>query len=132
MLSNARFILSKSKVIEKYNEVKKLADVVSYSYKTNFDVGKILEKETLCMFSVYSIESLSKIKNPERVWFFAQAWNDKELDLLFDRAVNKFIVDNETDLYVLLNYIQKKNKRINLLLRMKLKEHTIHTGKHYV
>jgi ornithine decarboxylase len=132
MLSNARFILSKSKVIEKYNEVKKLADVVSYSYKTNFDVGKILEKEKLCMFSVYNIESLSKIKNPERVWFFAQAWNDKELDLLFDRAVNKFIVDNETDLYVLLNYIQKKNKRINLLLRMKLKEHTIHTGKHYV
>lgn len=132
MLSKARFLLSKKKVIEKYNEIKELCDLVSYSFKTNMEVGLILEKETDCFFSVHTIEDFKKLKQGNRVFFFSQAWTDKELDILFKKKVNKFVVDNEADLKILLNYLEKKNKKIWLLLRMKLKENTIHTGKHFV
>ncbi|MEM3373681.1 MAG: decarboxylase [Candidatus Woesearchaeota archaeon] len=141
MLSKARFILSRSKVIEKYNEIKELSDYISYSYKTNMDVGLVLEKETDCFFSVHTIEDFKTLKNGERVWFFSQAWNFEELDILFSKKVNKFVVDNEVDLKILVDYIEDKNKKIKnenekfkiwLLLRMKLKENTIHTGKHFV
>ena len=40
-----KFILSKSKVLEQYNKVKEIGDVVSYSSKTNQMVTKILEEE---------------------------------------------------------------------------------------
>ncbi len=130
MLSKARFILSKSKLMDKYKEIKKLADIVSYSYKTNSVIGKILEN-TDCMFSVHNIENLIQ-KDMKRVWFFAQAGNNKELKLLFEKGVTNFVVDNKNDLNILLNYIKQHDKKINLLLRMRLKEHTIQTGKHFV
>lgn len=130
MSSKARFILSKSDLMKRYDEMKKQADIVSYSYKTNPVIGKILEN-TDCMFSVHSIENLVQ-KNMKRVWFFAQAWNHEELKVLFEKGVTKFVVDNEIDLNILLNYIKQNKTKINLLLRMMLKEHTIQTGKHFV
>ncbi|MEM4397372.1 MAG: decarboxylase [Candidatus Woesearchaeota archaeon] len=142
MLSKARFILSKKKAIEKYNEIKELSNYVSYSFKTNMDVGLVLEKETNCFFSVHTIDDFRRLdkKSAERVWFFSQAWDNEELDILFSKNVNKFVIDNDVDLKILLDYIEKKNEKnkenekikIWLLLRMKLKENTIHTGKHFV
>ncbi|MBT3720101.1 decarboxylase [archaeon] len=129
MMSKARFIISKKKVIEQYKKVQDISDIVSYSYKTNYDVGKILEKETNCDFCVHSIESLNQLKYPKRCWFFAQAWNKKEIEILFKKGVSKFVVDNINDLNMLLENIQGN---ISLLLRMRLKEHTVHTGKHFV
>jgi ornithine decarboxylase len=131
MLSRARFILTKAKAIEKYNELSELG-IVSYSFKTNHEVGKVLEQETDTMFSVHSVEELSKIMDGKRVWYFAQAWDEEELSLVFEKGVDKFVVDNEKDLSIILDCISKRNKKISLLLRMKLKEHTIHTGKHFV
>lgn len=132
MLKKARFILSKKKVLEQYNRMKDMADTVSYSHKTNIQVSKILEEETDSLFSVHSVESLSQLKYGKRVWFIAQAWSHDELNAIFSRNVTKFIVDNRTDLNVLLDYLKKKNKKVSLLLRMRLKEHTVHTGKYYV
>lgn len=132
MIIKARFVLSKKKVIEKYQDMQRLADVVSYSYKTNPEVGRILQEKTDCHFSVHSIKNLENIKDPERVWFFAQAWDSRELEFIFQKKINKFVVDNEDDLKMLMNYIEAINTKISLLLRMKLKEHTIYTGKHYV
>lgn len=132
MISSARFVLSIKRVIEKYREMQKLADVVSYSYKTNPEVAKILENNTDSYFSVHSLANLKNLNCPERVWFFAQAWNSQELDILFKSNISKFIVDNKDDLKILIEYINDNDKEISLLLRMKLKEHTIHTGKHYV
>jgi ornithine decarboxylase len=40
--------------------------------------------------------------------------------------------DNQNDLKLLVNAIKGTPVRINLLLRMRLKEHTIHTGKYFV
>ena len=132
MKSKAKFILNKKKLLEQYNIMKGLTDEVSYSFKTNPFVGTILEKETNCIFSVHSKNLLDLIKDKKRVWFFAQAWDNEELDDLFNKKIDKFVVDNEMDLKTLMNYIEKNNKQIDLMLRMRLKEKTVHTGKHYV
>jgi len=132
MKSRARFVLSKSKLLEQYNTAKSLADEVSYSFKTNPFVGTVLEKETDCQFSIHLKNMLEKIKDKKRVWFFAQAWDEEEIDEVFSSGVARFVVDNENDLNILLKYIKKNNRQIDLLLRMRLKEKTVQTGKHYV
>ena len=43
MRSEAKFILSKSKVLEQFKIVDEVSDYVSYSLKTNFEVGEVLE-----------------------------------------------------------------------------------------
>ncbi|MFH1456092.1 MAG: decarboxylase [archaeon] len=132
MISKAKFVLSKSKMMEQYSIMKSMCDTVSYSLKTNFEVGKLLDKETDCMFSVHSVASLECLSDCKRAWFFAQGLNGSELDSVFSLKCESFVVDNRKDLQVLLNYIEKHSISINLLLRMKLKENTIHTGKHFV
>ena len=127
----AKFILSKSKALQQYNLIKELCDEVVYSFKTNPEVGKVLEESTNCKLAIHTTESLEEIKNKKRVWFFAQAWNENEINNLINE-VHGFVIDNEADLIVLLNYLKNKNSKINLALRMRLKENTIHTGKHFV
>jgi len=125
----ARFIVSKSKVLESYNKIKTLGVNVSYSQKTNPVVAEILEEKTDCYFSVHSLKSLEKVKDKSRVWYFAQAWNKNEITELFKLNVSNFVVDNMNDLDIMLNNLDRK---INLLLRMKLKENTVFTGKYFV
>jgi len=128
----ARFVLSKSKLLEQYKILKNLSDGISYSLKTNPIVGKVLEELTDSWFSVHFMESLSTIKDKGRIWFIGQSWNNDELDILFEKDLRSFIVDNEKDLNFLLDYIKNKDYRINLLLRMRMKEYTIKTEKHFV
>jgi len=123
----ARFVLSKSALKEQLKKVEGMADIVSYSLKTNYEAGKILEEISSCLFSVHSIESLRLLKDTKRAWFFMQAQNKEELEEVL-KLTDSFVIDNEKDLKLLLSM----NKPINLLLRMKLKENTIHTGKHFV
>lgn len=123
----AKFILSKSMVKEQLEKCYELADEVSYSAKTNYEVCKILEN-TDCFFSVHSKEAVNQIKNKNKIWFFAQGWSKKEIEDLYKEGVTSFVVDNREDLNLLIN----SNKEINLLLRMRLKESTVHTGKHFV
>ncbi len=130
MRDRAKFVLSKKTAVEKLNEVSKLADVVSYSFKTNYEVGKILEG--LCWFSVHSLENLELLNNFDKVFYFAQSWDVDELNILFDKGVKSFVVDNKQDLEILLDFLKERNEKINLFLRMRLKENTIHTGKHFV
>ena len=132
MLDKAKFVLSKRKLREQYDLVKQYANIVSYSFKTNYEVGKILEKMEDCMFSVHTIEAAQKLDDKKRIWFLAQAWDKEELDNVFELAIENFVVDNQRDLDVLLDYNPEKQIMINLLLRMRLKEHTLHTGKHFV
>ena len=132
MLDNAKFVLSKSVMLKQYEIMNDECDEVSYSYKTNLEVGHLLQELTQCSFSVHRIELLKEINDKSKVWFFAQAWDVQELDILFNNKVNKYVVDNLSDLNLLLNYIKDKNVSIQLLLRMRLKERTVQTGKHYV
>ncbi len=132
MINHAKFVLSKSKVLEQMSIAEQHSDIVSYSYKTNNEVGDILQEESHCEFNIHSIQAAKKIKDKSRMWFFAQAWNNEELDRLFKMGIRSFVVDNTSDLNVLIKYLDEKDVKIRLLLRMRLQEHTVQTGKHYV
>mgnify|MGYP004001030823 CR=1 FL=1 len=123
----AKFILSKKIVRDQLKKCYELADEVSYSAKTNYEVCKILE-DTDCSFSIHSKEAVDQIKNKSKIWFSAQGWNIEEIEEIYNKGVKSFVVDNQKDLDILI----KSNKEINLLLRMRLKESTVHTGKHFV
>jgi len=136
-MQKPRFILSKSKVIEQYNKVKNACDIVSYSSKTNQDVTKILEKDTDSMFSVHLVNELKHLSDRSRTIFIAQAWDNNLLQKLIEDGIKWFVVDNESDLNTLINFlhnndIEKKFGKINLLLRLKLKENTMKTEKYFV
>ena len=131
-MQKPKFILSKSKVLEQYNKVKQAADTVSYSSKTNQEITKILEKETDCMFSVHLINELKHINDKSRVLFLAQAWNQEKIKKLIDMKIDSFVVDNEEDLNQLIEFLNNNEVKINLLLRVRLKENTIRTEKYFV
>jgi ornithine decarboxylase len=127
-----KFLLSKKKLAGQYKLASSLADLVSYSAKTNYEISALLEQSTNCFFSLHSMESLDMVKDKKRIWFLAQAWHEPELKELFASGIENFIVDNEADLNALLSFLKASSKKINLLLRMRFKEHTIHTGKYFV
>jgi len=132
-MSEAKFILS-SKVLEE--QVKKLKNMgleVSYSYKTNRDVGKILQElEKDVDFSIHNFKEIEDIKDKSKIWFFSQAESEKELIEILNKGIRKFVVDNEVDLGRLSKTIDRKKIKIKLSLRMKFKEHRIGTGKYFV
>ena len=129
---NPKFIISKSKVLEQYQKVNEITDSISYSSKTNQVVTKILEKETDCLFSVHFVNELKHLKDFSRVIFLAQGWSEEDIKKLIEKGINYFTVDNETDLDTLLSFLEKNDVTINLLLRLKLKEHTLRTERYFV
>lgn len=128
----ARFVLSKSKMHEQYKIARGLADAVSYSAKTNPFIATLLEEETDSYFSIHFLNYLDTVKDKSRVWFLPQSWDMEEIEKILESGVRSFIVDNENDLQLLLGYIERNGRKINLLLRMRLKEKTIHTERHFV
>ena len=127
-----KFVLQKSRVLEQYELLKNNCDEVSYSLKSNSVVGKVLEENSSCSFSVHSLESLKVLKDVSRVYYFSQAWSREVLEELFSLGVRRFVVDNKQDLDVLLGFIEGREEKIELFLRMRLKERTVRTGKHFV
>lgn len=126
----SKFILSRNKVIEQYNKLRELGLKVSYSFKTNRDVGKVLE-ETDSEFSIHLIEEIDMLKNKRGIWFFSQAWNQEEIEKIISKGIRNFVIDNEKDLDELLKYIENKQIKINLLIRMKFQEHRVSSGKYF-
>ncbi|HLC87077.1 MAG TPA: decarboxylase [Candidatus Nanoarchaeia archaeon] len=131
MVPTPKFIISKKKVLEQYNKIRKLCDTVSYSSKTNPFITEILEENTDSMFSLHMASELKHIKDNSRVLFLAQGFNHQDIKELTARGINWFVVDNEHDLNNLLDFLKKNNISINLLLRLKLKENTIKTEKYF-
>ncbi len=127
----AYFELSKSKALNKYNELVNMGLRVSYSFKTNPEVGLLLNKETNCEFAMHSVNTIKPISNKSRVWFFPQGWNDNEVRELINSGVTKFVIDNYNDYKTLINNA-KTNDELSILIRIRMKEHTIHTGKYFV
>jgi ornithine decarboxylase len=128
----ARFILSRKKAVAQFMLAKEISDFVSYSFKTNPEVGKILEKETECEISMSSLAYIPLVKDKKRVWFFPQAWDESEIKKLFSTGMRKFVIDNEKDLKTLTSFLAKNRKKAQILLRMRMKENTVYTGKHFV
>jgi len=126
----ARFILSKKKLLEQVDKLKNLNLDVSYSYKTNKEVGNVLQEISDVDFSIHAIEEIDMISDKNRIWFFTQAQSEKEFEDILEKGIRNFVVDNEVDLELLLKTI--KDIKINLSLRMKFREHRIGSGKYFV
>ncbi len=128
----ARFILSKRKVLEQYNKLKNLGVDISYSYKTNKEVGNILQELTACNFSIHNFEEIEMINNKNKILFFSQAWNKEEIKKILLFGIKNLVIDNEVDLNLLLEVIKKEKIKVNINLRMKFREHRIGSGKYFV
>ncbi|MDP3990552.1 MAG: decarboxylase [archaeon] len=127
-----KFIISKSVVLNQYKTIEPLADIITYSSKTNPLITPILEENTNCLFSIHLFNELINVKDKSRVLFLAQAWDNEQIDKLIQEEIRYFVVDNEEDLNVLLEYLEKNNTQITLFLRLKLRENTIKTEKYFV
>lgn len=127
-----KFILSKKIVLEQYNKVKQICDMVSYSSKTNQNVTSILESSTNCMFTLHFENELKHLQNHSRVFFLAQGWTEEQIGKLIYLGIRWLGVDNESDLDVLLRFLENNDVKINLLLRLKLKENTLRTERYFV
>ncbi len=132
MKSNAKFIFSKKKVLEEYKKINEISDIVAYSVKSNPYITNILEENTSSNFLIHHINEIKNIEDKERIWFMLHSPDKEEISFIFKEKINKFIVDNKNDLDFLLKEIKKENKKITLLLRMRLKEYTVVTGKFFV
>ena len=134
-MTQAKFILSKSKLINQFNQLKEIGLKVSYSYKTNREVGKLLQElpETKdCEYSIHAKQEIQDIKDKSKIWFFTQAESEDELKELLNKNIINFVIDNQIDLQRLLNTIKQTQTKINLSLRMKFKENRIGSGKYFV
>lgn len=128
----ARFILTKQVLLDQYNDLSERCDKVSFSMKTNLDVAKVLEQETDCDFSVHTSELQNDIEDKTRVLFFMQAQSKKQVLEILRQGIEQFVVDNESDMETLENSLKGTEFKITLFLRIKLKENTIRTGRHFV
>ena len=131
-MNEPKFILSKKVVKEQVKILENLGLKVSYSYKTNQEVGDILQEISDCDFSIHAEEEIDKIKDKSKISFFTQAESEDELKRIFEKGIRSFVVDNEIDLRRLLKVIQDTKTKVNLSLRMKFQEHRIETGKYFV
>ncbi|MBL7058994.1 decarboxylase [Candidatus Pacearchaeota archaeon] len=132
-MKESRFILSKQIV---FDQIKKLLDLklkISYSYKTNREVGNILQEKNLDVgFSIHAFEEIGMIKDKSKISFFTQAESEDQLKELFKKGIRSFVIDNEIDLERLLKVVKEEGIKINLSLRMKFQEHRIGSGKYFV
>jgi len=131
-MTEAKFILSKKVLKEQIKKLEELGLKISYSYKTNRVVGKLLQEISDVDFSIHARDEIECIKDKSKIWFFTQAEFEKELKDILNFRIRNFVVDNEVDLQRILNVIEKEKIRINLSLRMKFREHRIGTGKYFV
>lgn len=131
----AKFILSKKKLEEQVKILEKLGFRISYSYKTNHEVGKVLQDEGFGKdvdFSIHGREEINDIENKNKIWFFLQAESKEEIRGLFEIGIRNFVIDNEIDLNSLVESSEEGNYKFNLSIRMKFQEHRIGTGKYFV
>ena len=82
------FEINKSKVLEKYENLRKQNLIVSYSIKTNPLITSILEENTDSLFSVHFENELEFVKDKGKVIFLLQGTDEKflkKLGILFLR-----------------------------------------------
>jgi ornithine decarboxylase len=137
MISRAKFQISKSKAIEQYNKINSLCDVVCYSVKSNPYLVDILGQSTNSSFLIHHLNELKHFENINdfdysNILYMLHSPENEELNLIFEKNINKFIVDNIKDLDFILDYCKSNNHKIDLFLRMRLKEYTVQTGRYFV
>jgi ornithine decarboxylase len=134
-MKRAKFVLSKKVLKEQVKKLENLGIKVVYSYKTNQEVGKVLQEIPECSkinFAIHRKLEIKEIKDKSKIWFFTQAESEKEIECILDKGIINFVIDNKVDLKRILNVLKKNKRKINLSLRMKFQEHRIGTGKYFV
>ncbi len=129
---SARFVFKKDIALERFNTLRELGLRVAYSIKTNPLIVPILENESDAEFTMHAMEPLDRVKDKSRIWYYAHAWDEEEILSLLGSGVLKFVVDNETDLELLESALNGPQHKVHVLLRAKLREHSVFTGRHYV
>ncbi len=132
MIPAPKFVLSKSRLFEQYKILEDLGLGISYSVKTNPTVACVLEENRDCFFSVHTKQELDFIRDKTRIWFLAESWNKQEIQQLINKGIKNFIIYNVNDLNTLTDFLEKNPIKINLLLRVKLRENTIFTERYFV
>ncbi len=129
----AHFTLSKSKLLEQVKTLENLKLKISYSYKTNRDIGKVLQEIAPQVdFSIHAKEEIEDIKDKSKISFFTQAESIEELKEILETGIKNFVIDNLVDLERILKSIEETNTKINLSLRMRFQEHRVGTGQYFV
>ena len=131
-MNKPRFVLSRSKVLERYEFLKELCPNISFSIKTNPEVGNILDKETDCFFSIHTPEGLGWVSDLKRVWYLAEGLEEVFFRRLLIYGIENFVIDNEADLETLLKVLGEGRWKINLLLRMRFQETTVYKGRYFL
>ena len=129
---NPHFTISKQKLTSQLKILQDLNLTISYSYKTNKQIGDILQDLLTIYFSIHAKEEIPMIKDKSKISFFAQAETEEELIQIINQEIKTFVIDNEIDLQNLLQAAKQTNQKINISLRMKFQEHRIGTGKYFV
>lgn len=122
----ARFILYPRLALEQYGSLQCLGEVW-YNLKTNPEVGAVLERDTDAKFVATGFGNLARV-DPERAVLLVQGEPKQELKVAVDSGIHGFIVDNEPDLKKVLALTEDTR----LFIRVKMKEHSVYTGKYYV
>jgi len=131
-MDKARFVLSRSGVLERYGFLREICPRISYSMKTNPEVGKILDENTDCFFSIHTPEGLGWVSDLKRVWFLAEGLDKTFFRRLLIYGLENFVIDNETDMETLLAVLTEGKWKINLLLRMRFQETTVYKGRYFL
>jgi len=128
-----KFILSKKVLKDQVAMLQDLGLKVSYSYKSNREVGNLLQEIAPEVdFSIHAKEEIKMISDPGKISFFTQAESTEEIKEILSTGIKTFVVDNEIDLEKILEAAKLSEKKINLSLRMKFQEHRVGSGKYFV
>ena len=132
-MANPHFILSKSKLKEQIKKLENLGLKISYSYKTNREVGNVIQKIAPSIdFSIHAKDEIKMINDKSKISFFTQAESIEEIKTIINTGIKMFVVDNEIDLGKILRASEELEEKISISLRMKFQEHRIGTGKYFV
>jgi ornithine decarboxylase len=131
-MDKPRFLISRSGVLERYGWISGICPNISFSIKTNPEVGKVLEEETDCFFSIHTPEGLGWVKNIKRVWYLAEGISKGFFSELIGYGLRNFVIDNEQDLENLVKALEESGQKIDLLLRMRFQETTVYKGRYFL
>jgi ornithine decarboxylase len=131
-MDDARFLLSRSKVLERYAFLKGICPTISFSVKTNPDVARVLEEGTDSLFSVHTVEGLGAVRDVRRVWFLAEGLGKESFQDLLGAGITKFVIDSASDLATFLDALSGSGTEADLLLRMRFQETTVHKGRYFL
>ena len=122
-----KYLESLGLIKDKDFRIEEMFDTVSFSHKTNPFIGDWLLKDGIVPVSVNSWNTFMRMKeHASRMVYFLQGETEKQVDEILDSGVSMVVADNWNDLSLV------EGSDALVFLRVKAREHTVYTGKHFV